>query len=373
MALIKKPFLTRTFVQYLFFAMVIYIGIVFTLFVSLIEKGLLPGFERPPGVEAFLPISALVSLKYYLFTGIINRIHPSALVLFLMICLTALFAKKGFCSWVCPIGLLSETLSKPHFLIFKNGISMPGWLDRILRSLKYILAGFFIWSVFYAMPMGVVEQFIHSPYNRFADIKMLKFFTEISSTGITVILILLILSVVIRNFWCRYLCPYGALVGLIGFFSVGKIRRDDSHCTHCGRCERACQGQIKIREKDFVQSLECTACLECIKTCPERDAIGFSLFQGKIPLNQKTLGLSFILLFSFGISIAKLSGNWQNKITNDEYLHYGIRSSVSFNSDGQIDPEKMEKMMSMMKNMEARKSPMTESFKQKDEDHAHTR
>lgn len=373
MALFKKTLMTRTFVQFLFFAMVIYIGISFSLFVYLIERGLLPGFERPPGVEAFLPISALVSLKYYLFTGTINSIHPSALVLFLIICITAFFAKKGFCSWICPIGLLSEILSKQHVLIFKNGASLPGWLDMILRSLKYIIAGFFIWSVFYVMPITSIEQFIHSPYNRFADIKMLTFFTTMSTTGLTVILILFILTVVIRNFWCRYLCPYGAIVGLIGFFSVGKIRRDDSHCTHCGRCERVCQGQIKIREKELVQSLECTACLECIKTCPVKDAIGFSLLSGKIPLNQKTLGLSFILLFTIGISIAKLSGNWQNDISNDEYLHYGIQSSVPNISDSRIDPEKMEEMMSMMKNLEAQKSRMTEYSKRKDEDHAHSR
>lgn len=373
MALFKKPLMTRTFVQFLFFATAIYTGIAFSLFVFLIERGLLPGFERPPGVEAFLPISALVSLKYYLFTGTINSVHPAALILFLIICITAFFAKKGFCSWVCPVGLLSETLAKSHFSIFKKGLSLPGWLDIILRSLKYILAGFFIRSVFFAMPMGVVDQFIHSPYNRFADIKMLKFFIPMSGTVLIGLLVLFVLSVIIRNFWCRYLCPYGALIGVIGFFSIGKIRRDDSHCTHCGRCERVCQGQIKIREKELVQSLECTACLECINTCPEKDAIGFSLFSGKISLSQKTLGLSFILLFAIGISIAKLSGNWQNEISNDEYLHYGIQSSLPFISDERIDPEKMEKMMSMVKNMEAQKSRMTESLKQKDEDHAHSR
>jgi len=90
-------------------------------------------------------------------------------------------------------------------------------------------------------------------------------------------------------------------------------------------------------------------------------------------LNQKKLGLSFVLLFVIGISIAKLSGNWQNVISNDEYLHYGIQSSDPFISDERIDPEKMEKMMSLMKDMDAQKSRRTESFKQKDEDHAHSR
>ena len=373
MSLFKKLHITRTFVQLLFFAMVIHIGIRFSLFVYHIEHGTLPGFERPPGVEAFLPLSALVSLKYFLFTGTINSIHPSALVLFLIICATALIAKKGFCSWVCPIGFLSEALAKSHFSIFKNGFSLPRWMDMVLRSLKYVIAGFFIWGIFFGMSIASVEQFIHSPYNRFADIKMLKFFVPISTTALMVIIVLMVLSLIIWHFWCRYLCPYGALLGLIGFFSMGKIRRNPAHCTHCGRCEKKCQGQIKIREQQHIDSLECTGCLECIKTCPEKDAIGFTLFFGKISLSQKTLGLSFILLFAIGISVAKLSGNWQNEISNDQYLHYGIQSSIPFINDEGIDPEKMEKMMSMMKNMDAQKSRMTESLNQKDEDHAHSR
>jgi hypothetical protein len=109
---IKRSPAIRRGVQFLFLMIVGYIGFRFSQFAGPLEKGLLPLVDRPPGVEAFLPISALVSLKYYVFTGIINGIHPSGLVLFSIICATTLIARKGFCAWVCPIGLLSEYLSK---------------------------------------------------------------------------------------------------------------------------------------------------------------------------------------------------------------------------------------------------------------------
>ena len=78
----------------------------------------MPTVTRPPGIEAFLPISSLISLKYWLVTGILNPIHPSGLIIFLMALVTAVLLKRGFCSWVCPFGLLTEYLNRLHKLIF---------------------------------------------------------------------------------------------------------------------------------------------------------------------------------------------------------------------------------------------------------------
>jgi len=267
----------RRLIQLLSCIIVFTIGIKFYLFVSQLETGIIPKFERPPGVEAFLPISALVSLKHLLFTGEINSIHPSALAIFLIICITTFIVKKGFCSWVCPIGLLSDILAKLNSLSFKQKVVLPIWADVFLRSIKYCLAGFFVWSIFYKMPIQSIEQFIQSPYNRFADIKMLHFFTHISNTALSVILVLFLLSFLIPYFWCRYLCPYGAVLGVFSFLSIGKIKRDSSSCTNCGRCEKKCPRLIKIRNKKSIHSSECTACMTCVKNCPEKQTIGFSL------------------------------------------------------------------------------------------------
>jgi len=121
--------LIRWWVQLFFLMITLFLGIKFYLFVAQLGSGAVPTLERPPGVEAFLPISALVSLKYFLFTGIINRVHPSALVLFLIICSTALVVKKGFCSWICPLGLLSDYLVKLNLYLFKKYRDVPhGWI-----------------------------------------------------------------------------------------------------------------------------------------------------------------------------------------------------------------------------------------------------
>ncbi|MCP4118270.1 MAG: 4Fe-4S binding protein [Desulfobacteraceae bacterium] len=331
----------------------LFIGIQFYRFASALAGGAIPMVERPPGVEAFLPISALLSLKYFLFTGIINQVHPAALVIFLIICLTALLFKRGFCSWICPVGLVSDFLARLNGLIFKRRVRVPKWLDRGLRSLKYVILGFFVWTIFLKMPLASVKGFLESSYNILADIKMLGFFTHISPPALGVILALAVLSVVIRHFWCRYLCPYGALLGIIGLVSLGRIRRNPSACTGCGKCERACPSMINIREKRSINSSECSACMGCVSACPEDKAIGFSLFLGKMPVKQAGMGMALVALFAVGIGAARFQGHWQSRITSREYLQLMTprMERPGYRGDVRIDPEKLERMRRMMKKM----------------------
>lgn len=355
----------RRWIQLLFLIIVIAIGIQFGLFVSHIEKGMIPDFSRPPGVEAFLPISAVISLKYFICTGIINQVHPSGLVIFILICLTALFAKKGFCSWICPIGLLSETFRKLHNTLFKRKMNLPHILDVILRSLKYLLAGFFIYQIFFKMPLPAIEQFIFSPYNQFADIKMLKFFTDISMTAFIILVVLILLSVIIKDFWCRYLCPYGAVLSILGFLSIGKIHRDPESCTKCGKCETRCPGLIRITRKRQINSAECTACLTCVDNCPEK-AVRFSFILNKLPVRSVVLASVFLFLFGIGITTARVTGHWHNAVPKEAYVRYAAPVKKMPFSDMQIDPEKMKRMMRMMELLKQQelqkkqpKSPMT--------------
>ena len=112
----------RKMVQYLFLATLVLIGVKFSIFVNQLASGISPTATRPPGIEAFLPISSLISLKYWLVTGIFNHVHPSGLVILLMALATGLLLKRGFCSWICPFGLLSEYLNRLHKLIFRKNV-----------------------------------------------------------------------------------------------------------------------------------------------------------------------------------------------------------------------------------------------------------
>jgi len=268
--------LHRKLIQYLFLATVGLIGIKFSMFVNQLENGMVPTVNRPPGIEAFLPISSLISLKYWIVTGIFNPIHPSGLIIFLMALVTAVGLKRGFCSWVCPFGLLTEYLNRLHKLIFRRNIKVTPWLDFPLRSLKYLLLAFFLWAIVLNMNAAALDYFIYSPYNMVADIKMLKFFTDITPLALWVLVALVVLSILVRNFWCRYLCPYGALLGVLSFSSILKVHRNVKTCTNCQKCTRTCPVDIKVHKTTSVISDECHACLKCVAVCPEKDTLYIS-------------------------------------------------------------------------------------------------
>ena len=314
--------LYRKVVQYLFLATVGLIGIKFTIFVSQLESGTLPTVTRPPGIEAFLPISSLISLKYWLVTGIINPIHPSGLIILLMALVTAVLLKRGFCSWVCPFGLLTEYLNRLHKLIFRKNIKVPALLDYPLRSLKYLLLAFFLWAIVLNMNAAALEYFIYSPYNMVADIKMLYFFADITPFAFWVLVALVVLSIVLRNFWCRYLCPYGALLGILSFISILKVHRNTDTCTNCQKCTRTCPVDIKVHKTARVISDECHACLQCVTVCPEKDTLYLSAARRNAILKPLAYAVIVCLLFVGGSLIGRLTGNWQTVISNNEYLFH---------------------------------------------------
>jgi polyferredoxin len=218
----------RSALQLAFVLLCIWIGTEFYLFMQWgMSGGTEPYFERPPGVEGFLPISALMSLKHWMLSGSLNNVHPSSVFILLAIIGVSFALRKSFCSWLCPVGTLSESLWMLGKKIFKRNFSVPRWLDYPLRSLKYLLLYFFV-NAIWQMDLFSLANFIYSPYNKVADIKMYLFFAEISSFALWTIIILMVFSLFIKNFWCRFLCPYGALLGIAGWLSPLKITRTNA-------------------------------------------------------------------------------------------------------------------------------------------------
>jgi len=309
----------RGYIQILFLSITLWIGIEYFLFVSHLETGTLQGLSRPPGVEAFLPISALISFRYFLLTGILNHVHPSGLVIFFAIIIISTFLKKGFCSWICPIGLISESLHTLGKKIFKRNYSLPRVIDVPMRSIKYLLLLFFVYSIS-QMTVDELKAFIYSDYNKAADLKLYLFFANIGTTAVAVIGILIFLSLLIKNFWCRYACPYGALLGISSLLSPFKVRRNDSTCIKCGKCSLACPSLLPVDKLDSVNSAECFACYSCIESCPVSNTLKFSISEGSKGLTRIEYAFIITGTYFLIIGLAMLMGYWQSSITPAEYL-----------------------------------------------------
>ena len=311
----------RLAVQIAFALLCIWIGMEFHFFVKFLESGGAASFvERPPGVDGFLPISSLMSLYYFFLSGEIHPFHPAGLFILSAIILVSLVVGKSFCSWLCPVGFLSEMLGDLGQKLFGRRIRMPRWLDYPLRSIKYLLLAFFVYSIFFLMNTFALKQFLGTPYNLMADVKMYYFFADISRLSLIVIGVLMILSILFRNFWCRYLCPYGALLGIVSLVSPSKIRRNPISCIDCGKCAKVCPSMIKVDTVKTVLSDECTACMHCVDSCPVADTLHLETMVGRWRWNSRWVAATIVGLFMLVTGSAMLAGYWQNDIPKEQYL-----------------------------------------------------
>lgn len=318
----------RRGVQAAFIVLNAWIGLQFYLWVRGFETAN-PTFtvSRPPGVEGWLPIAGLMNLKYFLVTGQVPAIHPAAMFLIAAFLLMSLLFKKAFCAWLCPVGTLSEYLWKFGQRFFGRTIQPPRWLDLTLRSLKYILLALFVLVIAFMSAAGLAD-FMASPYGVIADVKMLDFFLYIGTTGLIVLILLVALSVVIQNFWCRYLCPYGALMGLVSLLSPFKIRRDTVACIDCGKCQKACPAHLRVDQLVQIRSVECSACMACVAACPVENALQFALpprppcaadrWRARIA-SPRFVAAALVVIFVGVVLLARITGHWQTNLPQEVY------------------------------------------------------
>jgi polyferredoxin len=309
----------RWWIQTLFLILNVWIGVEFMLFVRYYESGGTTALVgRPAGVEGWLPIGALMNLKYCFMTGQIPPVHPAAMFLLIAFLAISWIFRKSFCSWLCPIGMLSEVLWKLGKRLFGRNIDLHPRVDVPFRALKYILLGLFVYAVASMSPAAILA-FMKSPYGLIADIKMFYFFRHLSLTAALVLGLLFLASVFVKNFWCRYLCPYGALMGLAALLSPTRIQRSPEACIDCAKCARVCPSLLPVDKLLTVRSPECTGCLECVAICPVEPALQLSVGK-KRTLPSWTLATGILVLFLGIVGCAKWSGRWQSNIPPQIYF-----------------------------------------------------
>lgn len=308
-----------------------WLGIQFYLWVRYFERGGAGwAVPRPAGAEGWLPIAGLMNLKYFLSTGHVPTVHPAAMFLFAAFVLMSVLLKKAFCSWLCPVGTLSEYLARVGQMLLGRNLRLPKWLDIPLRSLKYILLGLFLF-VIGAMSAEQLAGFMYTPYGLLADVKMLNFFRGMGITAAIVIGALVLLSMFVQHFWCRYLCPYGALLGLTSLLSPVKIRRDAEACVDCTKCAKACPAHLLVDRLVQIRSVECSACMACVAACPAQDALQFALPPRQAETAERRwykralspVAVTFVLAYIFfGIVLyARATNHWHADLPRDVYMH----------------------------------------------------
>jgi len=308
----------RSLVQTSYLVVVLVAGLELLLLYRQVLAGEPLTVHRSPVVEGFLPISALMSLKVLVLVGQWDPVHPAGLTILLAALTISLVARKAFCSWICPVGAVSRGVAAlgERWLGRRVEIPASSRLGVALTLPKYLLLAFFLWVIVLGLDERAIRAFRHTPYNYVAEIKMLLFFLEPSTLTVAVLTSLLLLSALIRNLWCRFLCPYGALLGVLGALSPLRIHRRSDRCTGCGRCSRGCPSEILVHSAREVRSPECTGCLTCVARCPVPGTLTVRASERRAlsPYLVPLLAVGSMTLLWAG---ARLSGRWETRVPLD--------------------------------------------------------
>ena len=278
-------------------------------------KGMSPWLVRPDVVDGFLPIAGGLGLRAWLGQGLVDPHHPAATVTVLVLSLSALLLGRAFCAWFCPLGLVGEWLHGLRSRWLAGEWTPPRWLDVVLRGQKFLVLAFLLFIVLIAVPSATLPGYFTSPYHQAADMKMGAFFFNLTLISGLCLGWVLLLTATFRQGFCRYLCPYGAWLALLGLLTPLRIRRDPVRCLRsaghdCDKCSRACPSRIQVHQLIAVRSLECTSCLSCVAACPKRaDALHLGSKTRRLE-PRWLLGLLCLLLLVLPLLAYGLLGIW---------------------------------------------------------------
>ncbi|WP_461602990.1 4Fe-4S binding protein [Aeromonas rivipollensis] len=277
------------------------VAVQYGLHVWQLGQGTSPWLVRPDVVDGFLPIAGGLGLRAWLGQGLVDPHHPAATITVLVLSLSALLLGRAFCAWFCPLGVVGEWLHGLRNRLLPGEWTPPRWLDWLLRAQKFLVLGFLLFIILLAVPAAALPGYLASPYHQAADMKMGAFFFNLSLVSGLCLGWVLLLTATFRQGFCRYLCPYGAWLALLGLLTPLRIRRDPVRCLRssghdCDKCSRVCPSRIQVHQLIAVRSLECTSCLSCVAACPRRaDALHLGTPHRRLS-PRRLLGLLCLLL-----------------------------------------------------------------------------
>ncbi|HKV76737.1 MAG TPA: 4Fe-4S binding protein [Candidatus Sulfotelmatobacter sp.] len=300
----------------------------FALFLFLLLRTEFHGSFRNSASEIRIPYPVGLFFQLDPIVGLSNALASRALYRGLLWCLLILIPTmligRFFCGWICPLGSIHHFFSNmkserkrgkqllesnrykrwqttKYYILAATlmasllGSGVVGWLDPfsfLVRSIGLSVLP----ATNYALQaaLGALE------HSRFAFLQavggglhfilgwfLLSFKQPYFRQGVwlgLVFLFILALNFRVTRFWCRALCPLGALLGIVSRWSVLGLVKNPEHCNDCNRCLLRCQGGDDPIGGVPWRQPECHVCLNCVDECPEH-ALQFKVFPA-----QKTVG-----------------------------------------------------------------------------------
>lgn len=268
------------------------------------------GGGKSPSIHALCPYGAIESLYAILISGsMLQKIYTGTFLLLGVTVLIAVLFRRSFCGVLCPFGALQELFARIGLKLWKKRPTIPLKADRILRYLKYVVL---VVTAVMAWQLGRLWFTSFDPYAAYGHITAIpETLAEdpLSIIGFVLLGVTVVGSFVYDRFFCKFLCPAGALYAIIGKISPTKVVRDESVCINCNLCSKACPMNIDVAKMEQVNSAECINCNECVAVCPKAGALDVKIARKKVSL---LVVLALVIgLFFVPIIVAQVTGNFQ--------------------------------------------------------------
>ncbi|HBX79660.1 MAG: 4Fe-4S binding protein [Propionibacteriaceae bacterium] len=259
----KRLRISRGFVQLAFVALIVTAGV----------RHQLVKVDAP-SVDALCPFGGVETLITWITTGeLISKIHPSNLILALVVLIATLLVGNLFCGWVCPFGAVQDALTWVRRRLHLPTVTLPASLDRGLRWGRFVVLAIVL---YFSVTSAKLWFAGFDPYlTLFSFHWLFEFDLAAMWVPLTILALILGASLVVDRFWCRYLCPLGATFAVVGHLSVFRIRRSSNACTDCTLCDRPCPVGIEPSNAAPLASTDCIGCLDCVAACPVKGALKF--------------------------------------------------------------------------------------------------
>lgn len=288
------------------------------------------GPRGTPSVEAYCPFGGLEGLYQFLTTGgFIRRIEPSAMIMFFALVLLTLLFSRGFCGWICPFGSVQEWLGLLGKKIFKKKFNPTGAWDRVLRYFKYAAL---IAIIALTWQTGTLVFRDYDPFLAFFHLG--RSINELPWAYAALAAVFLG-SLYIERFFCKYACPLGAVLGLLGRVGLTKVQREPDGCKNCNLCQQKCHAHVDFLSATTIRSLECNQCMDCVLDCPKPGVL--SVRGPRLRFSHPVYASMLIAGLFLLIGASRLAGKWQTK-----------PAAVSLaNVGGKLEPENIRGWMTI--------------------------
>jgi len=228
-----------------------------------------------PSIDALCPFGGIETLWTTVSSGgqFIPKTHVSNLVLLAGLVVGTLIAGGAFCGWVCPFGAVQDLMTGVRKRLRLPEVQVSPRVDRVLRYGRYVALAIILYQTITTVKLWFADI---DPYRTLFSLGWLFEFNIANWLAYAAVLFILGTTLFIERGFCRYACPLGGAISLLGNFSLLRIRRSDASCKGCAVCQTPCPVKLPVATADTV-SPNCIGCLACVEACPRKGALEVKL------------------------------------------------------------------------------------------------